>query len=218
MALDFPWTCVCVLLSLTILSLVGCGNGGNGGTCVVKRDCPNVNNTYTFDGVDSDSKCCSAWASSAKECSTDATVVKPYACAVVDDCSGISSMQENLTLLDWEFGCSGVVYCPQHIICGVPAVSTIPVPASTSCCSSYTALFTASCDDTIDKAIACQAVQDCANYPIGEMAVAPLAGSYQCSSSAGDETMNVVAEDPIQNAVVVTSQTDDTDAALFKVV
>ena len=34
----------------------------------------------------------------------------------------------------------------------------------------------------------------------------------------GDETMNVVAEDPIQNAVVVTSQTDDTDAALFKVV
>ena len=46
----------------------------------------------------------------------------------------------------------------------------------------------------------------------------PLASSYQCSSSAGDETMNVVAEDPIQNAVVVTSQTDDTDAALFKVV
>merc|ERR1712135_243209 len=93
-----------------------------------KRDCPNDNNTYTFDGVDSDSKCCSAWASSAKECSTDATVVKPYACAVVDDCSGISSMQENLTLLDWEFGCSGgiddscscqhilllFVYCPFH--------------------------------------------------------------------------------------------------------
>ena len=88
MALDFPWTCVSVLLSLTILSLVGCGNGG---TCVVKRDCPSDIKTYTLDGVDSDSKCCSAFASSAKECSTDPTVMKPNACAVVDDCSGISS-------------------------------------------------------------------------------------------------------------------------------
>ena len=69
-------------------------------------------------------------------------------------------MKENVTVIDWKFGCSGVVYCPEPTFCGVPAVLTFRVPASTSCCSSYTALQTASCDDKIDKAIACQAVQD----------------------------------------------------------
>uniref|UniRef100_A0A7S1FID3 Uncharacterized protein n=1 Tax=Noctiluca scintillans TaxID=2966 RepID=A0A7S1FID3_NOCSC len=213
------WTCVCVLLSLTILSLVGCGNGGNGGTCVVKRDCPNDTETDTFDGVGGDSKCCSSWESYAKECSTDFTVVKPYACAIWDDCSGTASLKDNLTLIDWEFDCSGVVYCPNPFICGAPAIITIPgVPASTTCCSSYTALKTASCDGKSDKALACQALQDCAKYPFGQQAVVPLAIQYQCSSSAGEETMNVVAEDPIQNAVVTTSQADNTDVALLKVV
>ena len=138
----------------------------------------------------------------------------------------VPSMQANLSDIDWAFSCTGKVYC-SWTMCGV-LFGTVPVLPGTPCCSSFNALSDANCDgyspDTATmKALAYKAIQDCADDPFTENEVMATAIPYitspdQCSGSAGEETVNVVAEDPIRKAVVATSQADNTDVALAKVV
>jgi len=229
MTLVFAWTCVYFLVSVTILSLVGCGGGGGGGgsgdVCNVSYDCRDPAEWRTLNGVGSDTKCCSSVQAVLNICD-NTTVMKPYLCAVVHDCSGLSIYGFDLPEIDYTYHCTDTVYCNLTSCSGSPG--TVPVLPGTPCCSSFNAFAKAKCegkirDNATMKVLACDALQDCqvdsrAESQVQDMASPYATGLDQCSGSAAEKTVRAVAEDPNQKPVVATSQADNTDVAFAKVV
>uniref|UniRef100_A0A7S1FDZ1 Uncharacterized protein n=1 Tax=Noctiluca scintillans TaxID=2966 RepID=A0A7S1FDZ1_NOCSC len=94
--------CVHVVLAMAVLTLIGCGN-----TCVVKIACIDKNRTLD---VRSDSSCCTAWQAGIDEtCAVplNDAAMDTAGCAAVQKCAGYPSIQENVSLWNLVFNCSG---------------------------------------------------------------------------------------------------------------
>mmetsp|Transcript_12031 Transcript_12031/g.33168 ORF Transcript_12031/g.33168 Transcript_12031/m.33168 type:complete len:215 (-) Transcript_12031:214-858(-) len=189
MTCTFASICACVVLGLALFSLVGCGKGGGNEKDGCAVGC--YDTMKTIADVGSGTSCCTSYQKYKQDVQcgfTDLDASVTDGCAAVRDCSGVASLQQELSTLALDYECSSGGDVCQLFACQLPLVILGGVGNSTSCCKSYNAFYNCDCNGTADiataKSLLCAAAQDCANYTDIEehLSVLISTSGYNCGA------------------------------------
>lgn len=202
MTCTFASICASVVLALAPFSLVGCGEGGGKEKDGCMVGCTDPQKTIA--DVGSGTSCCTSYQKYQQDVHCifpDHDTLVMDICAAVRDCSGVASLQQELSTLALDYECSsGGDVCLLFDCNHMPFSFVFGVVNTTSCCKSYNAYNNCKCNETVDIAtetsLVCAAAQDCANYTDAEKDLLFEISFYRYDCGAVSEGKMLIVPSP----------------------